>query len=166
MKYILPVFLCLFIAMSLGRLQAQTVDVCPAIPEGEFAEDATIEVPVLVSGFDDVAAFQFTVDFPVDLLAFEGLDNSLGQVQFNEAPAGALRVSWVSLGALGVDLPNESVLVTLQFTLSIILIVSVIVVFEQIQFTQNKNLGYEKDNVLIMDIAGSIYRDIVVLTYS
>lgn len=47
-------------------------------------------------------------------------------------------------------------LVTLQFTLSIVLIVSVIVVFEQIQFTQNKNLGYEKDNILIMDVKGAL----------
>ena len=47
-------------------------------------------------------------------------------------------------------------LVTLQFTLSIVLIVSVIVVFEQIQFTQNKNLGYEKDNILIMDVKGGL----------
>ncbi|MEL7003252.1 MAG: FtsX-like permease family protein [Bacteroidota bacterium] len=47
-------------------------------------------------------------------------------------------------------------LVTLQFTLSIVLIVSVIVVFQQIQFTQNKNLGYEKDNILIMDVRGGL----------
>lgn len=48
-------------------------------------------------------------------------------------------------------------LVTLQFTLSIVLIVSVIVVFEQIQYTQNKNLGYEKDNILIMDVKGGLF---------
>ncbi len=48
-------------------------------------------------------------------------------------------------------------LVTLQFTLSIVLIVSVIVVFEQIQFTQNKNLGYERDNILIMDVNGGLF---------
>ncbi len=48
-------------------------------------------------------------------------------------------------------------LVTLQFTLSIVLIVSVIVVFQQIQFTQNKNLGYEKDSILIMDVKGGLY---------
>lgn len=45
-------------------------------------------------------------------------------------------------------------LVTLQFTLSTILIVAVIVVFEQIQYTQKKNLGYDKENVLIMDVSG------------
>lgn len=39
-------------------------------------------------------------------------------------------------------------LVVLQFTLSIILIVSVFVIYKQIEFVQNKHLGYEKDNVL------------------
>ncbi|WP_462249621.1 ABC transporter permease [Ekhidna sp.] len=47
-------------------------------------------------------------------------------------------------------------LVTLQFTLSIVLIVSVIVVFEQIQYTQNENLGYDKGNVLIMNVTGGL----------
>jgi ABC-type antimicrobial peptide transport system permease subunit len=42
-------------------------------------------------------------------------------------------------------------LVILQFTLSIILIVSVFVVYKQIEFVQNKRLGYEKDNVLYFD---------------
>ncbi len=51
----------------------------------------------------------------------------------------------------------RSGLVTIQFTLSIVLIVSVIVVFQQIAFTQNKNLGYEKDNILIMDVKGGLY---------
>lgn len=47
-------------------------------------------------------------------------------------------------------------LVTFQFSLSIILIVSVIVIYKQIEFTQSKSLGYEKDNVLLMDMAGSL----------
>ena len=39
-------------------------------------------------------------------------------------------------------------LVVLQFALSIILMVSVIVVYQQIQFIQNKNLGYDKENII------------------
>ena len=39
-------------------------------------------------------------------------------------------------------------LVVFQFALSIILMVSVLVVYQQIQFIQNKNLGYDKENVL------------------
>lgn len=45
-------------------------------------------------------------------------------------------------------------LVVLQFTLSIILIVSVFVVYKQIEFAQNKNLGYDKDNILYFNRAG------------
>ena len=45
-------------------------------------------------------------------------------------------------------------LVVFQFTLSIILILSVWVVYSQIEFVQNKNLGYEKDNILILGKEG------------
>ena len=56
-------------------------------------------------------------------------------------------------------------LVTLQFTLSIVLIVAVIVVFKQIQFTQDKNLGFEKDNVLIMDVTGGLIDSLTFSTF-
>ncbi|MEM8907124.1 MAG: ABC transporter permease, partial [Bacteroidota bacterium] len=48
-------------------------------------------------------------------------------------------------------------LVVFQFTLSIILIVAVIVVYQQIQFVQSKNLGYQKDNLIKMGSDGQIY---------
>ena len=51
------------------------------------------------------------------------------------------------MGSLG-ELWARKGLVIFQFTLSIILIVSVFVVYKQIEFVQNKHLGYEKDNVL------------------
>ncbi len=47
-------------------------------------------------------------------------------------------------------------LVTFQFTLSVILIVAVVVVFRQLDYTQSKNLGYEKDNKLILYSEGGI----------
>ncbi len=47
-------------------------------------------------------------------------------------------------------------LVVFQFTLSIILIVSVWVVYKQIQFIQTENLGYNKDNILIIGSEGKI----------
>jgi ABC-type antimicrobial peptide transport system permease subunit len=50
-------------------------------------------------------------------------------------------------------------LVVFQFTLSIILVVGVLVVYKQIEFVQTKNLGYEKDNILSFDIEGSVARD-------
>ncbi|MEM9672186.1 MAG: ABC transporter permease [Bacteroidota bacterium] len=47
-------------------------------------------------------------------------------------------------------------LVIFQFALSVLLIVSVVVVYQQIDFVQTKNLGYEKDNVLYFDIEGRV----------
>lgn len=47
-------------------------------------------------------------------------------------------------------------LVIFQFTISIILIVSVLVVYKQIQFIQTKNLGFNKDNLIMFKREGNI----------
>ncbi len=47
-------------------------------------------------------------------------------------------------------------LVMLQFSLSIILIVSVWVVYKQISFIQTRNLGYNKDNIMIINSEGVV----------
>jgi putative ABC transport system permease protein len=47
-------------------------------------------------------------------------------------------------------------LVSFQFTLSIVLIVSVLVVYKQIDFVQHQNLGYNKDNVIYFDVEGRV----------
>ena len=54
-------------------------------------------------------------------------------------------------------------LVIFQFALSVILIVSVLVVYKQIEFVQNKNLGYDKENVIYFEQEGKVItsRDVV-----
>lgn len=47
-------------------------------------------------------------------------------------------------------------LVVFQFTLSVILIICTIVVYRQIQFTQTKNLGYDKENLLYFTVEGGL----------
>lgn len=47
-------------------------------------------------------------------------------------------------------------LVVFQFSLSVILIVSVIVLYKQINFLQAKNLGYKKDNLIQFPIEGKV----------
>ncbi len=47
-------------------------------------------------------------------------------------------------------------LVVIQFSFSIILIVSVIVVFNQMEFIQNKNLGFNKNNLLYFEREGKL----------
>ncbi|MTI88452.1 MAG: FtsX-like permease family protein [Balneolaceae bacterium] len=45
-------------------------------------------------------------------------------------------------------------LVVFQFTLSVILIASVLVVYKQVEFIQDKNLGYNKDNIAYFSMEG------------
>lgn len=45
-------------------------------------------------------------------------------------------------------------LVIFQFSLSVIFIVSVMVIYKQIEFVQSKNLGYNKDNVIYFGMEG------------
>lgn len=47
-------------------------------------------------------------------------------------------------------------LVVFQFTISAVLVVSVLVVYKQIKFVQNKNLGYKKDNVITFQREGKL----------
>lgn len=62
---------------------------------------------------------------------------------------GTLKSTWGELFA-------RKGLVVFQFALSIILVVSVMVIYKQIEFTQNKNLGYNKDNIVYFDIEENI----------
>lgn len=52
------------------------------------------------------------------------------------------------------DLTIRKGLVVFQFALSVILLVSVIVVYQQIEFVQKKNLGYSKSNVIRLNREG------------
>ncbi len=45
-------------------------------------------------------------------------------------------------------------LVIFQFTISIVLIISVIIIYKQVEFVQNKNLGYDRENLLILPKEG------------
>ncbi len=59
----------------------------------------------------------------------------------------------------------RSTLVVFQFTASIILIIGTIIVFNQLEYMQNKNLGFDKDQILIVDDAyilgdqSKVYKD-------
>jgi predicted permease len=50
-------------------------------------------------------------------------------------------------------------LVVFQFALSVIFIVSVLVVYKQIEYVQSQNLGYNKDNVLYFPREGKIWQE-------
>jgi len=54
----------------------------------------------------------------------------------------------------------RSVLVVFQFAVSIILIVGTIVVYKQLNYIQTKNLGYNKDEVLVVDGISSLNNNV------
>ena len=47
----------------------------------------------------------------------------------------------------------RKVLISFQFTVSIILIIATLVVFKQIQYIRNKDLGFQKEHIVYMEIA-------------
>ena len=50
-------------------------------------------------------------------------------------------------------------LVVIQFAVSIILIISTIIIYQQIQHVKSRNLGYNKDNLMQIDAQGDILKD-------
>jgi len=47
-------------------------------------------------------------------------------------------------------------LVVMQFTVSIVLIISTVIVFQQIQYVKKRNLGYNKDNLMSIPLQGEM----------
>ncbi len=54
----------------------------------------------------------------------------------------------------------KNVLVVLQFSISIILIVGTMIMFRQLQFMLNKDLGFNRDHVLVIRRAGTIAKKV------
>ena len=50
-------------------------------------------------------------------------------------------------------------LVVFQFTISLVLIVSVLVIYKQVQYIQSKDLGYDKSNVIYFDREGAVVQN-------
>jgi putative ABC transport system permease protein len=53
----------------------------------------------------------------------------------------------------------RKILVVTQFSLSIFLIIGTLLVFRQMDFLMNKDLGYDKDNVVILPMRGQLFQN-------
>jgi len=74
------------------------------------------------------------------LSGFKAINVLKGNATSNEQPGG---IHWLRHG-----------LVIVQFTLSILLIISAMVVFEQVSYLHNKDLGFNKDQIMFFPMRG------------
>jgi len=50
-------------------------------------------------------------------------------------------------------------LIVAQFGISVFLIIYTVIIMQQMQYMQTKNLGYDKDHVVVLPIGGSMYQN-------
>jgi ABC-type antimicrobial peptide transport system permease subunit len=123
---------------------------------------AVVLVELLIPEFNIITAKQLSVHFDTNLiLCFLGMSLFTGLIAGSYP---ALYLSGFNPVAILKGKFNSSIgeqwarkgLVIFQFTLSVIFIAAVLVVFKQMQFIQTKNLGFNKDNIIYFDKEGKM----------
>jgi putative ABC transport system permease protein len=115
---------------------------------------ALMFVGLLLPAFNELTGKQLVLHFNVRLLFV-----AIGMCLFTGLIAGSYPAFYISgfnpIAVLKGKLPTSfgelwvrKGLVVFQFTISVILIVSVMVVYRQVSFIRSKNLGFNKDNVI------------------
>ena len=123
---------------------------------------ALLLVVLMLPKFNEITEKQLTLNFDPTFISV-----LLGVVLLTGLAAGSYPALYLSKFNPAVVLKGKLTgfageawarkgLVMFQFTLSIILIVSVWVVYKQINFIQTRNLGYDKDNVMIIFSEGKV----------
>ena len=109
---------------------------------------------LLLPSFNELTGKQMTMDLePSLILALLGISLFTGLLA-GSYPAlylskfNPLAVLKGKLSTSLAEVVSRKGLVTFQFTLSVILIVSVLVIYKQVRFIQSTDPGYNKDNVL------------------
>jgi predicted permease len=124
---------------------------------------ALLVVDIVLPHFNTITSKSLTLDFDSNLiLAFTGIALFTGIIAGSYP---ALYLSGFSPATVLKGRINTAVgelwarkgLVVFQFTLSVIFIVSVLVVYKQIMYVQSRNLGYNKDNILYFGREGKLW---------
>lgn len=116
---------------------------------------AGLLVELFLPVFNELAGKEIAVNYtdPIYLLIFAGIALITGLVSgsypaFYLSSFEAVKTLKGTIRSSAGEVFARKGLVVFQFALSVILIVSTIVVYNQIQYTQTKNLGYEKENLI------------------
>jgi putative ABC transport system permease protein len=121
---------------------------------------AMIIVQLILPQFNEITSKQLTISFePKVVASLVGITLLTGVISGSYpalylshfSPAMILKGKFTS--SLG-ELWARKGLVVFQFALSIIFIVSVLVIYRQIDFLHSKNLGYDKDNLIYFKMEG------------
>ena len=62
-----------------------------------------------------------------------------------------------NIKSMGGNLIFRNALVTTQFIVSILLLIGTVVIYNQLQFIRNKDLGFDKENLLCMPMTGELW---------
>jgi ABC-type antimicrobial peptide transport system permease subunit len=118
---------------------------------------------LLIPFFNDVSGKKLSFNFMEDpmlfvlfggvgilTILFSGIYPSFVLSSFK--PVRALKSNFFVRKKHGISL--RSILVVIQFSLSIVLIVSAVVVLTQLNYIKSYNLGYEEENLIYIDLPG------------
>jgi putative ABC transport system permease protein len=123
---------------------------------------AVVIVELLLPQFNLIAGKQLALTLDLKIIsAFTGITLFTGLISgsypalylsgFNPAVVLKGKIN-TSVGELFV----RKGLVVFQYAVSVILIVAVLVVYKQIEYVQDKNLGYNKDNIIYFENEGTL----------
>ncbi len=123
---------------------------------------AILLVVLFLPQFNQITGKQLTLNLDFNLIL-----SGLGITLFTGILAGSYPALYLSgfnpvailkgkFNRSGGEVWARKGLVVFQFTLSIIFIVAVLVVYQQIQYIQSKNLGYDKDHIITFELEGKV----------
>jgi putative ABC transport system permease protein len=128
---------------------------------------------ILLPVFNDISGKQLTFDLAGNLRLITGL---IGIALITGLVSGSypalflssfnpVRILKSSYGAESGGSVFRKVLVIIQFTLSIFLIIGTTVIYNQLEFIKNKNLGYDKEHILCIRMKTGLYQNLAVVAY-
>ncbi|MDQ3290969.1 MAG: ABC transporter permease, partial [Bacteroidota bacterium] len=124
-------------------------------------------VTILLPAFNQLTGKVITIDYsnPLFLLSLAAITVLTGLIS-GSYPAfflSSLEPVKVLKGNLKFGFKSllfRKGLVVFQFTLSLILIVGTVVIYRQINYIQNRNLGFDRENVISIELEGDLSKNI------